>query len=294
MLPPVSTELITVDHFDLASTCAPASWGKGQWPDTAWLDNSFCWCGWESSSLVFRQMRQLSADTIQVRSEGSTSSLSEWFKRVVGIGRTLPEFSDHRIASLAASYPGMRLLSEGSLFIGLIDCIVGQSISVAAAAVTQTRLAALFHPGVERCGRVFVPAPRADDLADAPVDLVFTTGVTRKRAEALVSIARAEAEHRLPTDEQAWNAPDETRRILADLPQVGPWTVESALLWGLGMPDAWPTGDVALLRAAKRTWEDESLTLRDLDRLSEAWRPHRAWASRLLWTDLLGTADSPA
>jgi DNA-3-methyladenine glycosylase II len=77
------------------------------------------------------------------------------------------------------------------------------------------------------------------------------------------------------------------RELLA-LPQVGPWTASSALLWGVGAPDAWPTGDVALLRAFKHALGDDGLTLKTMDPLAEPWRPHRGIAARLLWTNLFG------
>ena len=54
---------------------------------------------------------------------------------------------------------------------------------------------------------------------------------------------------------------DLTRTALRALPLVGPWTAESALLWGLGMPDIYPSGDVALLRAAKRAYDRPDMTM---------------------------------
>jgi DNA-3-methyladenine glycosylase II len=75
-----------------------------------------------------------------------------------------------------------------------------------------------------------------------------------------------------------------------ELPLVGRWTAESALLWGVGAPDAHPSGDIALLRAVRNAYGLPEMTLKDLDVLSEAWRPARAIAARLLWTELLGVA----
>ncbi len=78
--------------------------------------------------------------------------------------------------------------------------------------------------------------------------------------------------------------------MLRHLPAVGPWTANSVLLWGVGAPDAYPTGDVALLRAARAAFDDPDLDLKGLDHRAEEWRPARAWAARLPWTDLLGIA----
>src|SRR3712207_6971184 len=44
-----------------------------------------------------------------------------------------------------------------------------------------------------------------------------------------------------------------------------PWTAESTLLWGLGAADAFPTGDVALLRAARVAYGRPELDLRGLE-----------------------------
>lgn len=214
----------------------------------------------------------------------------EWGRRVLGLDRPLPAFADPVLAQLAAAFPGLRPLGDGSLFDGLVTGIVGQSISVAAAAVTQARLAARFADPVALDGRAFYPLPTATQLADAPTASVRESGVSWKRAEAIVAAARAQLAGELPTDDEARANPDEAMRCLRALPLVGRWTAESALLWGIGAPDAHPTGDVALLRAARHAYADPDLTMKELDALAERWRPFRALAARLLWTALFGPA----
>ena len=49
----------------------------------------------------------------------------------------------------------------------------------------------------------------------------------------------------------------------------------------LGEPDAFPSGDLILRRAAG------NCTARELDRTSQAWRPWRAYAVMLLWRGAL-------
>ena len=211
---------------------------------------------------------------------------------MLGFDQSCPPFADPVVEGLRRRFPGLRPLSEGSLFGGLVTAIVGQSISVAAAAVTTARLAALFHPGLDLDGRRCWPLPRPDQLADAAPALVRQSGVTWRRAEALVAAGRAASDGRLPDRSAALAEPEETRFALRALPLVGPWTADAALLWGIALPDAHVTGDVALLRAARRSYDRPDLTLRDLDRLADGWRPARAWAARLLWTDLLGVAPT--
>jgi 3-methyladenine DNA glycosylase/8-oxoguanine DNA glycosylase len=204
------------------------------------------------------------------------------------MGEASPNVADEVPAALRLRFPGLRAFAYGSLFDGVVSSIVGQSISVASAAVTGRRLAALFHPGLAVLGRTFWPLPRADQLAHATPALVRTSGVTWRRADALVAVGRTFANDE--GDGVATRSADELRRWLRALPLVGPWTAESALLWGLGDGDAYPTGDVALLRAARVAYDRPGLDMKGLDRLAEGWRPHRGWVARLLWTALLGPA----
>ena len=56
------------------------------------------------------------------------------------------------------------------------------------------------------------------------------------------------------------------------------------LLSALRRPDTWPVGDIALQEAARRALGlDIRPTPDELERIGEAWRPHRASAARLLW-----------
>jgi 3-methyladenine DNA glycosylase/8-oxoguanine DNA glycosylase len=215
---------------------------------------------------------------------------STWLEQALGSGTNFPEFTDPVIAALARVFPGMRPMSDGSLFDGLITSIVGQSISVAAAAVTQAKLCALFGGGIELDGRLFSPLPSAGLLADASTELIRQSGVTWKRADAIREAAQRQVRGELPDDAWARAHPEQAVKILLDLPGVGPWTAESTVLWGIGAPNAHPTNDVALLRAARQAYARPEMTLRQLDDLAEGWRPGRALAARLLWTALLGPA----
>lgn len=277
--------------FSLAQTCGPVAWGKGRWPSIDWLAGLLVWNGWENGLLVVRTFRQTE---FGLELGGGDPALDrDWLNRYLGFAAATPTFEVGPLVELQARFAGLRPYANGSVFEGLVTSIVGQSISVAGAAVTERKLSALFADGVETQGRLFWPFPRTDQLADASPELIRQSGVTWRRAEAIVAAARAELAGELPAAEEANHDPDEARRRLRALPLVGPWTVESTLLWGIGLADAHPTGDIALLRAARTILQQPGLDLKSLDRLAEDWRPWRAWAARYLWTALLGTADGP-
>ncbi len=278
--------------FSLGRTCAPVAWGGNRWPNLAWRDGVLTWVGWEDGHAVWRTVEQTAPDALAITGSGEPARDAAWARAVLGIDETCPPFADPRLERLRGELSGLRPFAAGSIFEGLVAAIVGQSISVAAAAVAETRLAALFHPGQELGGRRFRPLPRPEPLAAADPALVRTCGVTGRRAAALVAAAGAEVAGQLPDRSQALADPDRARTALRALPLVGPWTAEATLLWGVALADAHPTGDVALLRAARSAYADPALDLRGLDRLADGWRPHRAMAARLLWTSLLGEAGA--
>jgi 3-methyladenine DNA glycosylase/8-oxoguanine DNA glycosylase len=285
-VPGMSRRLLTLSSpFDLARTAAPAWWARGRWPNIDWRSGAFIWVGWEAGQVAWRSVRQIDPRTLEIAGSRTEDLDGPWAAAVIGTTEVTPKFDDPILAALVAKHPGLRPWSSGSLFEGVVWSIVGQSISVAAAATTERRLCERFNAAVVVDGRPFWPPPLPEQLASSSSEFVRQSGVTTKRAEALVAVGTlftSEPDSEALTADQ--NAAIEKLKAISG---IGPWTVQSALLWGVAAPDAHPTRDVALLRAA-RVHYPEVLDLKDLDRVAEQWRPYRGWAARLLWLDLLG------
>ncbi|MEN6539150.1 MAG: DNA-3-methyladenine glycosylase 2 family protein, partial [Mizugakiibacter sp.] len=121
--------------------------------------------------------------------------------------------------------------------------------------------------------RALFPSPAV--LADADLTAL---GVTRARADAIRTLARAveegrvgfRAEQGLPAFVEAWSA----------LPGIGAWTAHYVALRALGHPDAFPAADLVLRKVAGG---GAPLTTRALEALAQDWRPWRAYATMLLW-----------
>jgi 3-methyladenine DNA glycosylase/8-oxoguanine DNA glycosylase len=278
------------EPFSLAVTCGPVAWTTGRSPRHHWKGGQLTWIGWEGDRIAWRRCRETAPGTLTVNGTGDPARDDTWATSVLGTGILLPQFTDPVMNDLATRYPGLRPYCDGSVFDGIITAIVGQSISVAAAAVTQAKLAALFAAPVTIDEVDFRPLPHPAQLAEASAELVRSSGVTWRRAEAIIYAAREMLAGNLPPDELARSHPEEAVKALMTLPLVGRWTAESVVLWGIGAPNAHPTGDVALLRAAKAAYNLPDLTLKSLDVLAEQWQPTRGLAARLLWTQFFGPA----
>jgi AraC family transcriptional regulator, regulatory protein of adaptative response / DNA-3-methyladenine glycosylase II len=119
-------------------------------------------------------------------------------------------------------------------------------------------------------------APSAARIADAGEDCLVGHGVPRRRAGAVVALARLVANDGLrlePGDD-----PDRTRAALKDVTGAPDHLVETILIRALGWPDAFPASDRCLQRAAD-AGDAQELVLR-----AREWRPWRSYAAVHLWT----------
>ena len=68
---------------------------------------------------------------------------------------------------------------------------------------------------------------------------------------------------------------------LGALRGVGPWTLAMVAMRGAGDPDAFPLGDLGVIKAWDALGSADTLKSR-----SRQWRPWRAYAANLLWRSL--------
>lgn len=181
---------------------------------------------------------------------------------------------DRRLAPLLRRHPGMRVPGGWDAFEMAVRAILGQQVSVQAARTLAGRLVQRFGVRGAEAGTV-ADFPLPEVLADVDVaDL----GLTRRRAESLRGVARAVRDgrvgvrpgHGLEAFVAEWTA----------LPGIGPWTAHYLAMRGLGHPDAFPAADLVL---RKVVGGGRPLPASELERLSQSWRPWRAYATMLLW-----------
>jgi DNA-3-methyladenine glycosylase II len=109
-------------------------------------------------------------------------------------------------------------------------------------------------------------------------------GVTRQKSAYLSALAADLLRGGLDLDQVAELKDQPALAALDALHGVGPWTAHCYLLFALRRPDVFPASDLGLLEAVRELWNLRARpTPEALERRSNAWRPHRAVAARLLW-----------
>lgn len=159
----------------------------------------------------------------------------------------------------------LRLRKDG--FEALLDAIVSQQISVAAAGSIRKRL---YDANLS--------APK--DIMAATEDDLRGCGLSRPKIKYIKSLAEIGIDYKslraVPTED-----------VISQLIQIkgiGMWTAEIYAMFSLGRADVFAAGDLALQEAAKILFElDARPKEKEFNIMAEAWAPWRSVAARLLW-----------
>jgi AraC family transcriptional regulator of adaptative response / DNA-3-methyladenine glycosylase II len=180
--------------------------------------------------------------------------------------------SDPALAGLVAAAPGRRVPASPDADELAVRAVLGQQVSLAGARTLTARvLRAAGTPLPEPVGTLTHAFPRPAALADADLTAVGLTGARRRTVHALAAALAAGAVTLDPGADR-----EEAGRTLRAVPGIGPWTAALVALRGLGDPDAWLPGDLALRRSLA------TLGSSDADAATR-WRPWRSYAVMHLW-----------
>ena len=169
-----------------------------------------------------------------------------------------------------AGYPEPRLRER--VYQTLLRTIVGQQVSVAAAASVWNKLEALLGPGL---------APEV--LLATEFDALRACGFSRQKQGYARSLCELVVSGELDLSE----LPADDEEAIAELVKIkgiGRWSAEIYLLFAEGRSDIWPAGDLAVQAGLHKILglperPDEKRTRE----LAEPWRPHRGAAAIFTW-----------
>ena len=189
---------------------------------------------------------------------------------------------DEILAPLVARQPHIRLPQYGDPFEALIRAILGQQVSVAAAATMADRLVRLVAaPAPALDGDAFLAFPSPQILAATPMDALRGIGLTRAKSESVLAAAVAATEMEL--ESLRGMSPEDADARLTSIRGVGPWTAAYLRMRAFGDRDAFPVSDLGIIKAMRREGIERPAEV--LER-AERWRPWRAYAALHLWESL--------
>ena len=182
---------------------------------------------------------------------------------------------DETLGRIIRAHPRIALEPRGKPFLTLARSIVGQQISVRAAASVWARILAL------------LPQVSPAEVLQAGCTRLTGCGLSRRKAEYIADLAGHFVEGKLHVDR--WGSMDD-EAVIADLVRVrgiGRWTAEMFLIFNMLRPDVLPLDDLGLQRAiGLHYFKGRSVSPRTMRRLADVWAPWRSVATWYLWRSL--------
>ena len=198
--------------------------------------------------------------------------------------------ADPVLARLIADRPDfdprqwMTELPRMDLFGALLFQIAGQQLSVAATRRTIARIQERFG------GRL----PSAADVLGTDPAQFRDAGLSWRKVSTIRQLAERLSDGRLDPDVLAALPDDGLISLLTEIPGIGPWTAQGALIIALGREDVVLPGDLALRKAVRATYRLDHLPAEEeVLGIAEKWRPYRSLATAYLFSAAFEEVQAP-
>ena len=179
---------------------------------------------------------------------------------------------DPDLGSVLAEHGPPPMWSRKPGFATLVHIILEQQVSLASAKAAFDRL------------RQAVPRLTPAEFLKLDSNGLKRIGFSRQKSRYCRGIAEALVDGSLSLKRLEKSNDQAARAELLQITGIGRWTADIYLLMALRRPDVWPSGDLALARAAQQVKRLESRPSEsELAALGKTWKPWRAVAARILW-----------
>ena len=204
---------------------------------------------------------------------------------------TVPDYPAEALAHLSQADPvlGGLIAQYGVVtrdrgrpaFYALMAAIVGQQISVKAAAAIMGRLLALF-PAAQQVEAV--------DLAQISHEQLRAVGLSAAKARYMHDLAEKVATGTIDLAALPDMPDEEVIRSLCLVKGIGRWTAEMFLIFSLGRLDVLAVDDLGLRAGIQRSYALDHLpTAAEVRAIAKAWQPYCTIATFYIWQHLHNT-----
>jgi DNA-3-methyladenine glycosylase II len=202
----------------------------------------------------------------------------DFHKQLLTAARHLSE-TDPVLAGVIKNAPVPTLTPHTDYYKALVSSIIGQQLSVKAAATIRQRFIDLF-------GGTF---PSPEQILTHDIEELRSVGLSRPKANYVQDLARHIVDGSVQFDTLDQLSNDEIITKLTAVKGIGEWTVHMFLLFCMGRLDVLPTGDLGIRSGIKKLYSLHDLPSPDEVRTVAAenkWRPYESVASWYIWHSL--------
>jgi DNA-3-methyladenine glycosylase II len=195
---------------------------------------------------------------------------------------------DPLLAPLVRRFRGLRIAGYPSLWEALVTAVLSQQVNLSLAFGIRAHLATAFGRRRTVSGETFLAFPQPERIAEAGERGLAGFRMSANKIGTVARLADGFSSGKLSESEIA-ALPEETAiERLTEIKGIGRWTAETALLRGLARADAFPAGDLGIVKyLAEGVFEHgRRATESEMRLYAERWRPWRGLALVYTWAEL--------
>ncbi len=180
---------------------------------------------------------------------------------------------DKRLAKIINEIGGCGLIGRDADFEFLVNSIVSQQLSKAAADTIMARFRATFPKGK-------ITPQKALEKTRSELK---ATGLSTRKCDYIHDLSGKIENGTLHLTKLQSEDDDTIRRRLKEVKGIGDWTVDMYLLFGLARPDVFPVNDLVLRKAIAKAYKVPQDDTEAILKVAERWRPYRSIGSWYLY-----------
>jgi 3-methyladenine DNA glycosylase/8-oxoguanine DNA glycosylase len=167
----------------------------------------------------------------------------------------------------------VRLRHEPDPFQCLIRSIIGQQISVHAAMAIEERVRT-------QCNGMMT-VTTLQKISDAKLSLA---GLTKNKISAVRAVTEFVKSESVWLQGLPYENTQQIEKKLCSIYGIGPWTAQMFLIFHLGRPDIFPSGDIGFLRGLQKIYNfDTRPTPRLLAKIAKPWKSYSSLVALYAW-----------
>jgi DNA-3-methyladenine glycosylase II len=196
---------------------------------------------------------------------------------------------DNLLAPIVSSFRGLKLPASPTVFESLVMAVLSQQVNLTFAYSIKKELVETFGKKWSANGETYQAFPRPERFAAETEGNFLRFRLSRAKAGTLVRLGQAFASGALKEDELAALPDEGVVERLIQIKGIGRWSAEIALLRGLARADAFPGGDLGVVKyvAQGLLGKAEKATEADMRAFAERWRPYRGLALTYCYAELM-------
>jgi DNA-3-methyladenine glycosylase II len=192
---------------------------------------------------------------------------------------------DAVLAQLITRFGAFTVRPHGDYYRQLVSSIIGQQLSVKAAASIKRRFTELYDGNFPTPGQILT----------TEAETLRAVGLSRSKALYVQDLARHVQDGRLQVDRLPALSNEEIIHELVAVKGIGEWTAHMFLIFALGRLDVLPVGDLGVRAGMKQAYGLGKLPTPEECRAIAAtnqWHPYESVAAWYLWRLLDNEPDT--